>query len=663
MNERVRIRTHPPLKPFQAWIPVSPSEPISKLKNEIRKLLETNDITLELDGFAFLDQSLCSVIDAAHDLIDVKAVSPQPSKKRRRSESASSPQPTERQDQPELPSSTIKKNDSKPKNSPAPPGQGKQSTKNRNQRKRLKRTRDREQRRSGLAQLNQNSISKPAQSKSTQSKPAQPTKDDKKESRLPQIKLIIIIIIIIISSESESESEPQTSVPKSTTSDQSSQPSELTSKCTTKTPAPILKNTISITQTPTTQKITSITQKTVPIIPNPQLNMLSLSNKNKRKNVKRKSCPDQLSQPTKIVFGESGTTTTTPEKPEKSGVVASPCYMPPSPNVKMSTATPTLCEANSITDQGNPGSESVPLNNEGEEEEEDLEFVDHSITHLARSHGPPPSARDAELIPANVLITSINVLSPYWTPGQIGDRSDHHDTNYTDQVDADPTSTTITAKNNPVPEDEEEQDVDMDDDDEEEEDEDDEDQMIQQDVEDAYAEFIGSGGHSSRTINPDLNVQQTSGTDLHHQFLETLNHKWDQLEKADRKNIVLGSQVAIRTIELSMQSFTPEPVTYYGKVTGVNEVSIALRLDPRSIPPTTSEDKGESERKGDDDDGGEGEEGEEWIIELEEEERMVDVKEAIRAHHRRSFATQLDGLSSLDCRDWEWNTILDARKL
>ncbi|KAI9627993.1 hypothetical protein H4Q26_018245 [Puccinia striiformis f. sp. tritici PST-130] len=109
MNERVRIRTHPPLKPFQAWIPVSPSEPISKLKNEIRKLLETNDITLELDGQSEHEKSLNSDQYRAHDLIDVKAVSPQPSKKRRRSESASSPQPTERQDQPELPSSTIKK--------------------------------------------------------------------------------------------------------------------------------------------------------------------------------------------------------------------------------------------------------------------------------------------------------------------------------------------------------------------------------------------------------------------------------------------------------------------------------------------------------------------------------------------------------------------------
>ncbi|POV97806.1 hypothetical protein PSTT_14830 [Puccinia striiformis] len=589
----------------------------------------------------------CSFASTLSDLTplygSVKAVGPQPSKKRRRSESASSPQPAERPDQPELPSSTIKKNDSKPKNSPAPPGQGKQSTKNRNQRKRLKRTRDREQRRSGLAPLNQNSISKPAQSKSAQSKPAQPPKNDKKESRLVSPKL-------------NYESSDENLCTKSTTSDQSSQPSELTSKCTTKTPAPILKNTISITQTPTTQKIVSITQKTVPIIPNPQLNMLSLSNKNKRKNVKRKSCPDQLSQPTKIVFSESGTTTaTTPEKTDKSGVVASPCYMPPSPNVKMSTASPTLCEANLITVR---------------------EILDLT--------------RDAELIPANVLITSINVLSPYWTPGQIGDRSDHHDTNHTDQADADLTSTTISkrtrknrkkslkrrrriaAKNNPVPEDEEEHDVDMDDEEEEDE-EDDDDQMIQQDVEDAYAEFIGSGGHSSRTINPDLNVQQTSEPIFTINSLKLLiinginSRKWiERISSWDPKvNLKLKTCefFCLQTIELSMQSFTPEPVTYYGKVTGVNEVSIALRLDPRSIPPTTSEDKGESERKGDDDDGGEGEEGEEWIIELEEEERMVDVKEAIRAHHRRSFATQLDGLSSLDCRDWEWNTILDARKL
>ncbi|KNE89326.1 hypothetical protein PSTG_17219 [Puccinia striiformis f. sp. tritici PST-78] len=141
-------------------------------------------------------------------------------------------------------------------------------------------------------------------------------------------------------------------------------------------------------------------------------------------------------------------------------------------------------------------------------------------------------------------------------------------------------------------------------------------------MEDAYAEFIGSGGHSSRTINPDLN-------------------------KVDRKNAVLGSQVAIQTIELSMQSFKPESVTYYGKVTGVNDVSIALRLDPRSISTTTSEDKkDDTERKGDDDGG---EEGEEWFDEEEqEEERMVDVKETITARHRRSFARDLSGLSRLN---------------
>ncbi|KAI7963184.1 hypothetical protein MJO29_003611 [Puccinia striiformis f. sp. tritici] len=93
--------------------------------------------------------------------------------------------------------------------------------------------------------------------------------------------------------------------------------------------------------------------------------------------------------------------------------------------------------------------------------------------------------------------------------------------------------------------------------------------------------------------------------------------------------------------------FKPESVTYYGKVTGVNDVSIALRLDPRSISTTTSEDKkDDTERKGDDDGG---EEGEEWFDEEEqEEERMVDVKETITARHRRSFARDLSGLSRLN---------------
>ncbi|KAI7957597.1 hypothetical protein MJO28_004692 [Puccinia striiformis f. sp. tritici] len=128
----------------------------------------------------------------------------------------------------------------------------------------------------------------------------------------------------------------------------------------------------------------------------------------------------------------------------------------------------------------------------------------------------------------------VSKVGLFITPGQIRDRCHHHNTQNTNpnQIHEDLTSTTISkkkrknrkkslkhrrriaAKNNPVPE--EQQDGDENDD-----------QMIQQDMEDAYAEFIGSGGHSSRTINPDLNVQQPSQSDLQDQFLKTLNHKWD----------------------------------------------------------------------------------------------------------------------------------------
>ncbi|KAA1111360.1 hypothetical protein PGTUg99_007870 [Puccinia graminis f. sp. tritici] len=102
------------------------------------------------------------------------------------------------------------------------------------------------------------------------------------------------------------------------------------------------------------------------------------------------------------------------------------------------------------------------------------------------------------------------------------------------------------------------------------------DEEIRKDVEDAYAEFIGSGGHSSHQQN-DPNLRPDG-------LLESLNQTWDQLEKVDRKSAVLGSKVAIRTIELSVESFTPETMTYYGTLVGTNESTLALKLDRGCIP-------------------------------------------------------------------------------
>lgn len=224
---RVRIRTHPPLQSIQAWIPFDPTQPIRSLKSIIITSfglhqssipIEPPDIILELDGFAFLDQSLCSLINPAHDLIDVKVVGDQfqSSKKRPRSQtkalsdSKTSPQqhlqttdqlphqpcpsqPVERitqasqssqtssepeSDQPRiikpLPSSNISAQEPSTKGTqkpPAPPGQGKASTKSRNRRKRRKKNEARELKKleSGATAPNQSNlqVSCPTHTRST----------------------------------------------------------------------------------------------------------------------------------------------------------------------------------------------------------------------------------------------------------------------------------------------------------------------------------------------------------------------------------------------------------------------------------------------------------------------------------------------------------------
>ncbi|KAA1070181.1 hypothetical protein PGT21_002391 [Puccinia graminis f. sp. tritici] len=720
-NNRVRIRTHPPLRPFQAWVPFNPDQSIHSLKAAILNLLQltpnnqstinsADDILLELDAFAFLDQSLCSLIDPAHDLIDVKTLSPipsssqiQPSKKRRRSQAKTQTTPTEPLPSPQRSKSQPAERPIKPlqqsklskptthqpppnlpkihspstssvnpanlqKDTPAPPGQGKPSTKARNQRKRIKRIREREKKQSTVLGINQTQAHS-SQNNKLQSKPPQATtkgalninqgaktdssksskdcsssetssqqdqsssdsssgtsSDDSSSSSSSE-------------SDSDSDSEPATSVPKSTLSEASSQPSELPSK------RPNL--------------MAPITQKKVPIVPNPHLTMLSLSNKNKRKNLKRKSGPEQLAQPSKIVFGSG------PSEEASMSPVKSPCYMPPSPNLGTAPTSPILAPAD-LPQKDYFSYDYASFNNcneeeEGEEQEE--EFVDYSVTHAARSHGPPPSARDFDLIPSNVLITSINVLNPYWTPGQTGERWDYDQPTYT-QLAYEQTVSKKTRKNRKKSlkrrrriaaktrladqgqqGDAEEEEADGGSDGSE------IDEEIRKDVEDAYAEFIGSGGHSSHQQD-DPNLRPDG-------LLESLNQTWDQLEKVDRKSAVLGSKVAIRTIELSVESFTPETMTYYGTLVGTNESTLALKLDRGCIPTgqgmmeTSGYDQTDEAAMDDDQGGGQ---------ESDEEERMVDVKEAIRAHQRNALALDVWGGSS-DVRDWEWNTIIDARKL
>jgi len=50
------------------------------------------------------------------------------------------------------------------------------------------------------------------------------------------------------------------------------------------------------------------------------------------------------------------------------------------------------------------------------------------------------------------------------------------------------------------------------------------------------------------------------------------------------------------------------------------------------------------------------------MMEDGQEQLMVEVKEAIRAHQRYALALEVWG-QCRDVRNWEWNSIIDARRL
>jgi len=279
------------------------------------------------------------------------------------------------------------------------------------------------------------------------------------------------------------------------------------------------------------------------------------------------------------------------------------------------------------------------------------------------SHGPPPSARHPDLIPSNVLITSVNVLNPYWTPGQVGERwSSAHSTTRHHASGSGISKKTrknrkkslkrrrrLAAKNASLEQEQQEYGDDSEGSELDEE--------IRKDVEEAYAEFISSGGHSLADPGP-AETELSDGS----AFLKSLNEGWEELEKVDRKNAVLGSKVAIRTLELSVESFTPESMTYYGTLIGTNEGHMTLKLDAGCIPAAQSG-LGLEEKEA-------AAEEQEWecqeeglgMMEDGQEQLMVEVKEAIRAHQRYALALEVWG-QCRDVRNWEWNSIIDARRL
>lgn len=375
--------------------------------------------------------------------------------------------------------------------------------------------------------------------------------------------------------------------------------------------------------------------------------MLSLSNKNKRKNVKRHIGP--VAQTNKIVF----------EFPASKNQPTTPSYMPPSPN--FNDQRHDVSSLNLFV----PNHSDQLSGHETLHEANAHEFMhgdDSVVTTVLRSHGPPPSARDPKLIPSNVLITSVNVLNPYWTPGQIGKQQDWIVS--TESAQQACTRTKRNRKNRKKSlkrrrraarsrllkqlQGQVTSDGDDDYDDENDDVQVDQDE-VENDVEEAYKEFISSGGHGQLVPTnvensnelPDIESSKDSLTNR-------IRRSWDQLDKVDRQNIELGSQLVIRTIELSLESFTPEKTIYYGVVVSSTATHLVLKIDPHCLPPIrNSAEYQEQDVDGQEDD---------------EEARSTDRKESIRALQRDALLNDLWGDSG-DIREWEWSAIDDARKI
>ncbi|MBW0478920.1 hypothetical protein O181_018635 [Austropuccinia psidii MF-1] len=711
---RVKLRTQPPLSPLQAWITFEPSEDILSLKSSILPLLNKNqsaqvssqDIFLELDGFAFLDESPCSVIDPSHDLIDVKLVAsstPTPatnlSKKRPRSLSKPPTTANDVHPSPLKPDSpgfqrctshpaksltsngrsikplpSCRTNDNFPQagpiiqKTPAPPGQGKAATKARNRRKKLKKMYERQEQKAtdashltkNLQETNLLSAEKvqftnlPSEVKDqpisevqgADNKLKQPSLTVKQQPcRSPKSRSDFYQRIFsqdnpedtsqesssedseslsseVTSSEEDSKSagtseetsseqdSKQTESSEETESDsEGSQSDSLNSDSSAPSSAPIRESTQSVCALPS---FTAIVQKTIPIAHDPQLNMLSFSNKNKRKNLKRSSHLANGTRPSKIVFQSS-----VPHQPR----CPSPSFMPPSPTILPQNQTPQ-------SQHLNLGQADDGLVTESFEQTFSGDTTTQSMTNP--SYGNPPSQRSPSLIPSNVIITSIDVLDSGWVAGQIGSQSGTS-SQLTNSV---PSISKRTLKNRQkrLKRRQRAQSKRYD-------------EGLFDDIEAAYAEFIGSGGHRK---TPEEDVMTEHGNNETDQ-LKLINERWQDLEKIDQKSATIGERVAIRVIEISLETFTPESATYYGTLLATDDTHLALKLDPACLPlvPSTNnflENELEEQAEGD------------------EEEGNYDAKGAIRAHQRDALLQHFWG-ETPEVRKWEWSPSIDVRRL
>ncbi|ORY78927.1 hypothetical protein BCR35DRAFT_304964 [Leucosporidium creatinivorum] len=72
---RIRVVSHPPLPPLRAWLPLTGKHTVGDLEPSLLNMLKgVQAIEFELQGFALLKESPCSILDPANDILDIKAV-------------------------------------------------------------------------------------------------------------------------------------------------------------------------------------------------------------------------------------------------------------------------------------------------------------------------------------------------------------------------------------------------------------------------------------------------------------------------------------------------------------------------------------------------------------------------------------------------------------
>lgn len=248
------------------------------------------------------------------------------------------------------------------------------------------------------------------------------------------------------------------------------------------------------------------------------LTMMSLANKNKRKN-KRKAKSPPVER--KIYFGDPA-----PLPPQP----ASPRYTPQSPRLSAAQVDPVAI----------PLPASPPLHR--------------------TDPAPPPSLRPAHQIPANVFITGVDVEAPDWVPGKVGWDGVKHGgggrkgkgakarkralvpefTGWKDysegKIQGSGFEEVTPATNGVEGHHYEEDDIANGQPDEE----------VMQDIEDAYADFIATGGYAGGPAAERLyDADPLNGWDGWPE-IEEVKSEWDSLKKLEKAEIEPEAMIAIR---------------------------------------------------------------------------------------------------------------------